>query len=198
MIILKTLHSALSVSVVANAPAPAISGKITGTIVAEPSGPSFLKISILKVISMASTKSTNAPAWAKEEISMLNNFNNPSPAKRNAINITRDIPAAFSALTFFPESFNPMIMVVDPAMSITAKSTIKAVNISFILILKSIFILHEVCGLQVLYVYMKPMLKRCTVTCNPANLRLFFIIPIFRHRRVRVSVRNYARLQKVH
>ena len=95
MIILKTLHSALSVSVVANAPAPAISGKITGTIVAEPSGPSFLKISILKVISMASTKSTNAPARAKEEISMLNNFNNPSPAKRNAINITRDIPLAF-------------------------------------------------------------------------------------------------------
>lgn len=42
MIILKTLHSALSVSVVANAPAPAISGKITGTIVAEPSGPLLL------------------------------------------------------------------------------------------------------------------------------------------------------------
>ena len=72
---------------------------------------------------------------------MLNSFNNPSPAKRNTINIMRDIPAAFSALTFFPESFNPMIMGVDPVMSITAKSTIKAVNISFILILKSIFVL---------------------------------------------------------
>ena len=97
MMMLKTLHSALSVSVVANAPAPAISGKMTGTIVADPSGPSFLNISMLKVISIARTKSTRAPANAKDEISMLNSFNSPLPAKRNAINIISDIPAAFPA-----------------------------------------------------------------------------------------------------
>ena len=123
-----------------NSIAEAMKGNITGTIVAEPSGPSLRKISILNVISTASTKSTRAPASANEEISILNNFNSPSPAKRNVINITSDIPAAFSALTFFPELLRPMIIGVDPVMSITAKSTIKAVNISFILILKSIFV----------------------------------------------------------
>ena len=55
---LNTLHSALRVKVVANAPAPAISGNMTGTIVADPSGPSFWKISMLNVISTASTKRT--------------------------------------------------------------------------------------------------------------------------------------------
>ena len=114
----------------AKAPAPAIRGNITGMIVAEPSGPSLRKISMLNVIFTASTKSTRAPASANEEISILNNFNNPSPAKRNMINIISDIPAAFSALTFFPELLRPMIIGVEPVISITAKSTIKAVNIS--------------------------------------------------------------------
>lgn len=69
MMMLGTLHSALSVSVVAKAPAPAMSGNMTGTIVAEPSGPSLRNISMLKVISTASTKSTRAPASANEDMS---------------------------------------------------------------------------------------------------------------------------------
>lgn len=87
---------------------------------------------------MASTKSTNAPASAKEGMSMLNNLNNPSPAKKKAINITRDIPDAWAALTFFPVLLRPMTIGVEPVISIIAKSTMKAVNISFILMLKSI------------------------------------------------------------
>lgn len=70
---------------------------------------------------------------------MLNSLNNPSPAKRNVMNITSDIPAAFPALIFCPALFKPMMMGVDPVISITAKSTMNAVNISLILILKSIF-----------------------------------------------------------
>ncbi len=140
IIMLNTLHSALRVKVVANAPAPAISGNMTGTIVADPSGPSFWKISMLNVISTASTKRTSAPARANEEMSMLNSFKSPSPANRNVMNIARDIPAAFPALTFLPALLSPIIIGVDPVMSITAKSTIKAVNISFILMLKSMFL----------------------------------------------------------
>lgn len=146
MMMLNTLHSDLRVSVVARAPAPAIRGNMTGTMVADPSGPSFWNISMLNVISMASTNSTSAPASAKEEMSMLNSFSKAFPAKRNAMNITRDIPAAFSALTFFPALLRPMIMGVEPVMSITAKRTMKAVNISFILILKSIILFMKFAG----------------------------------------------------
>ena len=41
MMMLKGLHSALRVKVVAKAPAPAISGNTTGMNVVAPSGPSF-------------------------------------------------------------------------------------------------------------------------------------------------------------
>ena len=100
---------------------------------------------------MASTKSTNAPASAKEGMSMLNSLNNPLPAKKKAINIARDIPAAWAALTFFPVLLRPMMMGVAPVISMMAKSTMKAVNISFMLMLSSIFPLSflyiEICRL---------------------------------------------------
>jgi hypothetical protein len=59
-------NSALIDKRVVKLPGPAISGKTTGTNVEEPDGPSFLKISTPKIISIEIIRITNAPATAND------------------------------------------------------------------------------------------------------------------------------------
>ena len=78
----KAEYSARSESNVVNEPAPASSGKTSGTYVASLIGPAFLKISISNTISIAIRKSTKAPATANEFISTPKRFSKPSPMKK--------------------------------------------------------------------------------------------------------------------
>ena len=98
IMIFRELNSAFSDSKVVNTPGPAINGKITGTSVAVPPGLSNLKISIPKVISMATTNMTNDPAIANEDTSTPKRLSIPSPAKKKIIMISREKMAAFSGL----------------------------------------------------------------------------------------------------
>lgn len=134
---LKTDVSALRDSVVVRVPAPAINGNTIGTMVECPLGPSFLNISILKVISMARAIRITPPAIAKDAISTPKSFNSPSPKKRKSIIRKKEIIAAFPAFTFLPEEFKSIIIGTAPVISITANKTIKAVNICLISKLKS-------------------------------------------------------------
>ena len=108
-------------------------GKIRGTMVALPCGPSFFISSTPKIISMAITRITNAPATAKDWISTPNNDRSPSPAKRNATKITNDPTAVWTGCITLPFFFKSIIIGIDPVISMIAKSTIKALTISFML-----------------------------------------------------------------
>ena len=89
--ILRVEHSARRERHVVKEPAPAIRGKTRGTIVELPSAASFLKIVMLKVISIAKAIRTIAPAIANDGISTLKNLSNPSPIKRKRTSKRKDI-----------------------------------------------------------------------------------------------------------
>jgi len=138
IIIFIVAYSALIVKSVVNVPVPAISGKITGTSVTELLGPSFLKISTPKIISIAKTRIIKEPATANEDISTPNRESIISPRNRNTIQIMKEYIVAFGELMFFPLDFKSKIMGTDPVISITANSTIKVLTISLKLIFQSI------------------------------------------------------------
>ena len=138
-IMFSTWYSALSDRTVVRAPAPAMSGKMIGTMVAEPPGPWYLNISISRTISQASMRMMIEPATAKDWISTPKRDSMASPRNRNSRNMTDDSSAAFPASTLRPLSLRPMMTGVDPVMSITANRTMKALNISLKLKFKSIF-----------------------------------------------------------
>ena len=123
-------HSARNDMHVVNEPAPAISGKTSGTMVELPSGESFLKMVMLNVISIARAIRTTAPAMAKDGMSTLKNFNNASPMKRNTTNKPKASNDALPALIFPAFSLMSKIMGMEPTMSITANKTMNAVNTS--------------------------------------------------------------------
>ncbi len=129
MMILMVSNSARNESSVVNDPAPAISGNAIGTMEA-PEGESCLKISTPKIISNAIMKRTIEPAIANEDISTPNKPNRASPTNKNDINIIKATDVAWNAFTG-PLFFCRLRMIgIDPKISITAKSTIKADTIS--------------------------------------------------------------------
>lgn len=128
-----TWYSALRESTVVRAPAPAIRGKMMGTMVAEPPGPLYLKISMSSIISQARIRMMMEPATAKDWISTPKRERMASPRKRKRRKITVDRMAALPGSTLSPLSLSPMMTGVEPVMSITAKSTMKALSISLML-----------------------------------------------------------------
>ena len=132
-IITSVLNSAFRESKVVKAPGPAKSGKITGTMVADPVGLSILNNSHPKVISQAITKITNEPATANEETSTLNNLKIPSPVKRNAINVINEKKEAFDGLKVRFLFFKSIKIGNEPVTSIIANNTIKALTKSLML-----------------------------------------------------------------
>ena len=123
-------YSARSDSSVVNEPAPAISGKTTGTSVASLMGPMFLKISMSRIISTAMRKMTKAPATAKLSISTLKSCSTASPAKKKPVSNEAEMSVAFVGLTGRPFCLRSMMIGVEPSTSMTAKSTMKALAIS--------------------------------------------------------------------
>jgi hypothetical protein len=85
------------------------------------------------IISIASTRRTNAPATAKDEISTPNKPSMACPTKRKATRMAKDIIAAFMGLKLFFFSFIPIMMGTEPRMSITANITMNALKISLML-----------------------------------------------------------------
>lgn len=112
---------------VVSVPGPATRGNTIGMIVACPDDPSLWKISQLKVISIERVKSINAPAIAKEAISVLNNLSKASPANKKAIIIESENSEAFSGDTLLSLAVNPTMIGIEPVMSITANKTMKEV-----------------------------------------------------------------------
>ena len=90
IIMFRRLYSARNDKSVVNEPAPAIKGKTTGMIVTESFGPSNLNISTPKIISIAITKITRAPATAKEEISTPKSVRIRSPTNKKSNNIVSE------------------------------------------------------------------------------------------------------------
>jgi hypothetical protein len=133
--------SALRERVVVRVPAPAMRGKTIGTIVECPLGPSFLKISTLKVISTPKAMSIKPPAIAKDAKSTPKTFNNPSPKNINSTIKKKEIMEAFPACTFLPVEFKSIMIGTAPVMSIMAKRTMKAVKICLKSKAKSIIII---------------------------------------------------------
>ena len=63
-------------------------------------------------------------------MSTLNKASKEFPTNKKATSMTKEKMAAFSALIVLFLAFKAKIMGIDPSISITAKSTIKALNIS--------------------------------------------------------------------
>ena len=59
----------------------------------------------------------------------MNSRNKASPANRKTTKIANEIKAALPACTFFPWLFKPTTTGMEPVISITANSTMKAVRI---------------------------------------------------------------------
>lgn len=125
-----TAYSARSDKSAVSAPGPAISGNATGTMLAPLPRFSFLMISRPRIISTASTNSTNEPATANEALSMPNNFNKASPAKKNARNNPKAVRQACIAFMGFPLSFKLRNIGIEPRMSMIANITINELKTS--------------------------------------------------------------------
>lgn len=130
MMMFNILYSARNDNNVVNEAAPAIKGNTSRYKSGRIRRPVVLNISIPKIISTAKTKITKAPAMAKEEMSTLNKASKEFPTNKKATSMTKEKMAAFSALIVLFLAFKAKIMGIDPSISITAKSTIKALNIS--------------------------------------------------------------------
>ena len=125
-------YSALSDKMVVNVPAPAMSGNAIGTIEAlEATDESDLNKLMPKIISSAIKKMTNAPAVAKDAVSMPMNPNKDSPTNKNNNIITPDTPVAFVELMLPTFDFISTKTGIEPKISITANKTKLMVNVSF-------------------------------------------------------------------
>ena len=109
-----------------------------GTMVAEPPGPLYLNISMSRIISQARMRMMIEPATANDWMSTPKRERSASPRKRKSRKMTVDRTAALPGSTFSPFSLSPIMTGVDPVMSITAKSTMKALRISLMLKCSSI------------------------------------------------------------
>ena len=85
------------------------------------------------IISIASTRRTNAPATAKDDISTPNRPSIACPTKRKATKMANEINAALIGLKLFFFSFIPIMIGTEPKMSITANITMNALKISLML-----------------------------------------------------------------
>ena len=83
-----------------------------------------------KIISSARKNKTNEPATANEFTSMPINFKSSSPTNKKVIMITPDTKEAFSDSICPNFDLRPIIIGMEPIISITAKSTIPTVTIS--------------------------------------------------------------------
>ena len=83
-----------------------------------------------KIISRAKKNNTNEPATANEFTSIPINFKSSSPTNKKVIMITPETIDAFSDSICPNFARNPMIIGMEPIMSITAKRTIPTVIIS--------------------------------------------------------------------
>ena len=115
---------------VVNVPDPAIIGNAIGTMLPEVSPSSDLKSSIFKIISNAKRKITKAPANAKEAISIPIKLSNRSPTNRNKIIINPETRVAFSDWICPILDLKPIIIGMEPKISITAKRVSVTVSIS--------------------------------------------------------------------
>ena len=114
------------------APAPAIKGKATGTIVASLGLLGVdLNISISRIISTAITKMIKEPAIANELISMLNSFKIASPTYRKLKNINNDAMLQVEGLIVFPHARKRRNIGIEPKTSIIAKRITKELKNSW-------------------------------------------------------------------
>lgn len=130
MIMLMELNSARRERRVVKEPGPAMKGKTTGMMPAIPSGSFSRKRLMSKVISMARTKMTSEPATAKEERSTPKRVRICSPRKRKARKMQRAKREVRKGLIWIPFLRRSMRTGVRPTMSMTAKSTTKALRVS--------------------------------------------------------------------
>ena len=128
-------NSARNESSVVKLPGPAIKGKANGkTVAVIPSPSSSLYKVMPKIISSAIKNKIKAPATAKEFTSIPISDNKLFPKNKKTIMITPAITDAFSDW-IWPDFFlKSMTIGIFPMISMTAKSTIKAVKISLIFI----------------------------------------------------------------
>ena len=103
------------------APGPAYIGKANGTILPEPSSPSFLKIVTSNTISNAINKMTNPPAMAKYSIFTPKSFSTHSPAKRNASKMTMVAIQTLKASILIPLRSILSVTGIFPRGSMIAK-----------------------------------------------------------------------------
>ncbi len=110
-------------------PAPAIRGNAIGKIAPLPCA-SWLKICMPRIISIAIRKIMNAPAIANDETSIPKTPSNGVPINRKARKMAREVIVTFADLILTPFDLRSTIIGIDPGMSMMAKRTIKAANIS--------------------------------------------------------------------
>ena len=142
-------YSAVIDSRAVKAPWPAYIGKANGTILPEPSNPSFLKMVTSNTISKAMSRMTNPPAIAKYSIFTPNNLSTHSPAKRKASNMTMVAMQTFIALILTPFRCILSVTGILPSGSIIAKrkmndeSTCQMSNVPKKLAIISVFLLFN-------------------------------------------------------
>jgi hypothetical protein len=110
-------------------PAPAIKGKAIGKIDPDPCD-SVLKSSMPSTISIAIRNMIKDPAMANEDTSIPKTPSNGLPMNRKEIKIRNETSVTFADLTSPDLALMPMIIGIEPGISIMAKRTMKAAKIS--------------------------------------------------------------------